>query len=251
MYWQQLTLNNIFHSQSEIQNKTLVFAWILWKRDRTRWDEDDATCFAVISLIPPYPYSPSRVRASSTKWHHSSFALFRPESLPYMRTSSRFAPQTRENLERERQFLHFVVSFLTERRCSGWTCYTQTIPDGERNCRDFGTSITCRDKATCRETIETQGQSTCIATARSFSGDSTRRIASLADLTLSVRVTTVALSARCNTFIGYDRKVLATRNLPCTLREFAMMLSTYVARFVRSIWNEIFISTKRIYDALF
>jgi len=30
-------------------------------------------------LIPPHPYSPSRVRASSTKWHHSSFELFRPE----------------------------------------------------------------------------------------------------------------------------------------------------------------------------
>lgn len=46
------------------------------------------------------------------------------------------------------------------------------------DCRDFGTSITCRDKATCRETIETQGRSTYNATARSFSEDSTRRIAS-------------------------------------------------------------------------
>lgn len=37
----------------------------------------------------------------------------------------------------------------------------------------------------------------------------------LADLTLSVRVMTVALSARCNTFIGYGRKMLAMRKFPC------------------------------------
>jgi len=59
-------------------------------------DNDDITCFGAISLIPPSPYSPLRVRAPSTKWENSCFDGALSSRARPMRTSSQFAPQTRE-----------------------------------------------------------------------------------------------------------------------------------------------------------
>lgn len=97
-----------------------------------------------------------------------------------MRLSSRFAPQTRETSNaNDNSVLHFVVSHHRKKVARGErVTRRQYRVASATDCRDFGTSITCRDKATCRETIETQGRSTYNATARSFLEDSTRRIAS-------------------------------------------------------------------------
>jgi len=126
-------------------------------------DKDDITCFGAISLIPSSPCSPLRVRAPSTKWENSSFDGALSSRARPMRTCSQFAPQTRTENEREnfceRQFglpLRRVVSHY-RKKVSSSELYTDNT--GERgDCRNFGTSITCRDKATCP--VETHGRST-------------------------------------------------------------------------------------------
>jgi len=85
-----------------------------------------------------------------------------------MRTSSQFAPQTRElprtTIRSSTSPCRFSLSKEGVELCADNT--------GERgDCRNFGTSITCRDKATCP--VETQGRSTYNAMGKTFSEDRT------------------------------------------------------------------------------
>lgn len=90
------TNDYFFHSKYKIK---LGFLQRFRERGLGRWhvgDKDDTTCFGAVSLIPSSPYSPLRVRAPSTKWENSSFDGALSRRARPMRTSSQFAPQTRE-----------------------------------------------------------------------------------------------------------------------------------------------------------
>lgn len=140
-------------------------------------DEDDATCFGVVSLMPSSPYSLLSVRAPSTKWENSSFDGALSNRAHPMWTSSRFAPQTQElprtTIRSSTSPCRFSLSKEGTERSelradnTGWRTWASY--------RDFGTSITCCDKAMC--SVGTQDRSTYNVMGKSFSEDSTRRIA--------------------------------------------------------------------------